>query len=744
MLRPWFRVLLVAAGLPALAASPATLDDPPLPAGADPPCPRLALVLSGGGARGAAHVGVLKVLEEMHIAPDIIVGTSMGSLLGGLYAAGWSTAELEALLRETEWDRLYSDRPRREEKSFRRKQDDTDFLIPVKLRFKGLRPYIPPAVIAAQRLDLFLTTLGLKTTGVQDFDLLPIPFRAVASDIASGKPVVLAYGNLVRAMRASMAAPVVLPPVEIDGKRLVDGGVTANLPIGVAQDAGADAVIAIDITSPLRAKEELGSLFSILGQQTAFLTVGNRVRDLERLHEGDVLLLPALEDFAFNDFDRVEEAMEAGEQAARAQAGALTRFALGPAEWDAFQARHRRDPPTDLRVDELRFDNHGPVDDRIVERRVHVEIGEPFDVDALAHDILKLHALDYFGVIQPSFQREPDGNVLTVPTPRKPYGRNSLQFGVSLQDDFQGTSTYSLAVRHQLLAVNRMGGEWQNIGQMGDAAALSTDFYQPLDFRMRWFADPKFSWERINQSVFEDGDPIADFRISSREGRLDLGRVLGDWGEVRVGAFVANIQTELQVGDPIYPEVKERDAGIQVSFRVDTLDSIVFPTRGWDATLSYTRSFEAFGSDASFERALGRIGYAFSHGNNTFIPSVEASAILDGPTTLLSSYPLGGFLRLSGLGTNELLGRSGGLGRFLYYRQLWNLGVGSLRTPVYAGLSVETGDIFDDGEPFTFHSLQTGAALFFGANSPLGPVYLAYGVADGGRRRVYLNIGSRF
>jgi NTE family protein len=744
MLRTWLGALLVAASFPTLAAPPAAPAEPDPATGAEPARPRLALVLSGGGARGAAHVGVLKVLEEMHIAPDIIVGTSMGSLLGGLYAAGWSTAELEALLRETEWQRLYSDRPRRDEKSFRRKQDDADFLIPVKLRFKGLRPYIPPAVIAAQRLDLFLTTLGLKTTGEQDFDRLPIPFRAVASDIVAGRPVVLAYGNLMRAMRASMAAPVMLPPVEIDGKRLLDGGATANLPIGIAQDVGADAVIAVDITSPLRAKEELESLFSILGQQTAFLTVGNRVRDLERLKAGDVLLTPALEDFSFNDFDRVSEAMEAGENAARTQAAALARFALTPERWAAFQARHRRHPPTDLRVDELRFDNHGPVDDRIVERRVHVEVGQPLDVDALGRDILKLHALDYFGVIQPAFQREPDGNVLTLPTPRKPYGRNSLQFGVSLQDDFQGTSTYSFAVRHQFLGVNRMGGEWQNIGQMGDASLLSTEFYQPLDFKMRWFADPKFSWERINQSVFEDGKPVADFRNSVREGRLDLGCVLGDWGEVRVGAFLADISTELQIGDPIFPEVQERDAGIEASFRVDTLDSVVFPTHGWDAEITYTRSFEAFESDASFERAFGRIGYAFNHGKNVFIPSLEASAILDGPTTLLSSYPLGGFLRLSGLGTTELLGRSGGLGRFLYYRQLWNLGVGSLRTPVYVGTSFETGNVYDDGEPFTFHSLQTGAALFFGANSPLGPVYLAYGIADGGRRRVYLNIGSRF
>ena len=306
--------------------------------------PRLALVLSGGGARGAAHIGVLKVLEELHVAPDIIVGTSMGSLMGGFYASGWSPAELEHLLQETDWDQLFSDKPLRSEKSFRRKQDDFPFLIPLKLRFRGLKPYVPPAAIGGQRLDLYLKSLELRSTSARDFDRLPIPYRAIATDIADGSAVVLGSGSLSRAMRASMAVPGMFPPVEIDGKELVDGGAAANLPIGIALSLGAEAIIAVDISSELAQQEELQSLFSILGQQFSFLIVGNRIADEKLLQPGDVLIRPDLGGLPFNAFARAVEAISPGEAAARAATEQLRRFALPDDEWARFTSAHARHP----------------------------------------------------------------------------------------------------------------------------------------------------------------------------------------------------------------------------------------------------------------------------------------------------------------------------------------------------------------------------------------------------------------
>jgi len=556
--------------------------------------------------------------------------------------------------------------------------------------------------------------------------------------------VVLGSGSLSRALRASMAVPAMFPPVEVDGRRLMDGGAAANLPVGIAQSLGAEAVIAIDITSPLAEDKELQSLFAVLGQQSSFLTVGNRIEDEKRLRPGDVLIRPELGDLSFSDFARAPEAIAKGEAAARAAAGRLRQFALTDEAWARFQAAHVRLPREDLTVDRVAIENEAPVDDRVIRSRLRLNEGEPFDVDELSEDVLRLHGLAYFGTIQPDFAPEGEERVMTLSLPRRPYGRNAVQFGVNVQDDFHGNTSYAVAARHQFLAVNHRGGEWQNVAQLGNSPLLATEFYQPLDYAMRWFVVPGFSMERRNVGIWEDGDQVADYRLSGRTGRLAAGLVLGDWGEIRAGVFAVQARASLSIGDPSFPEATERDVGFEASFRVDTLDDTVFPNHGLRAELAYERALESLGSDAGAEQARVSVGYAFRSGKNIFVPSVEVSTTLDGLTTVRGIYTLGGFLRLSGLAQDELLGSDGGLARLVYYRQLWSVGLGALRTPLYAGFSLEAGNVYSEGESVTFDGLRHGGSIFVGADTALGPIYLAYGLADGGRHQIYLNIGARF
>jgi len=723
--------------------APAALPAPAEASQTEPRRPRLALVLSGGGARGAAHIGVLKVLEELHVAPDLIVATSMGSLIGGFYAAGWSPAELEDLLRSTDWDRLFSDQPLREEKSYRRKQDDVPFMIPLKLRFRGLKPYIPMGAIGGQRLDLYLKTLEQKSTGVRDFDLLPIPYRAVATDLTNGRAVVLGSGSLSQAMRASMAVPAMFPPVEIDGQRLVDGGAAANMPVGIAQALGADAVIAIDITSPLAREDKVESLFSVLQQQTAFLTVGNRVADEDRLRPGDVLLRPDLGDISFSDFARAAEAIPAGEAAARAASESLRRFALSEDEWARFRATHVRLPEEERSIDTIRIENTSELDDGVVRSRLSVREGDSYRTETVSRDVLRLHALECFGTIHPDF--DPQGQQsLVLPTPKPRYGRNSLQFGISVQDNFEGYSSYGISARHRLLPVNRRGGEWQTLAQIGDTTLLQTGFYQPLDLAMRWFVEPTLGAGHSNFGVWGEGAEIATYRFATRFARFDAGRVLGDWGEVRTGVFSSQTQAKLQVGLPLFPDVSEKDVGYQASFRVDTLDRTVFATHGMRAEVVYQRALVPWGSDEDSSQVRGSVAYAFRFGNNVLFPAADFGKNLSGSTTVDSIYTLGGFLRLTGLAPNELLGSNGLLARVVYYRNIFTVGLGSLRTPIYVGASVEAGNVYAKGEAVTFEGLRHGGSVFVSADTIVGPVYLAYGMADGGRRLVYLNIGARF
>lgn len=721
-------------------AAPGPGPDSPPPAGR----PRLILVLSGGGARGAAHIGVLKVLEEMRIPVDGIVGTSMGSIVGGLYATGWSPEEIQKLLEAIDWTQILSDRPKREEKSFRRKMDDVDYLIQTKLRLKGLKPYLPSGLLAGQRLELLLRSIEIQSTGERDFDRFPIPYRAVATDIADGSAVVIDRGSVATAMRASMAVPAFFTPVDLDGRTLVDGGLAANLPVRIAKGLGADAIIAVDITSPLAAKEQLSSFLGVLNQQSSFLLIGNRQEDLKRLDKDDVLVRPELGDITFSDFRRATEAVAIGESAARAKMAELKRFSVSEAEYEAFRKRHHRRPESETRVDEIRLKNESWVSDDVVRSRLHVETGKPLDAESFRKDVGRLAALEYFGTIRHSLDRTDGRGVLDVDVPEKGYGRNSIQFGFNFLDDFQGNSDYSLSIRHQLLAVNRRGGEWQNVAQIGRRQILATEFYQPFDAAMRWFVDPSVASMRTNQLLWTNGDPVAEYRLKELEGRLDAGRVLGEWGELRLGAFLADRSGDVRIGLPQTPAFDETDGGLALTFRVDTRNSTVFPTSGIALRTTYSQSLEDFGADNEYRKALGVVSSAMSFGGNTFNLTLEMANKLRGPDTFGALYSLGGPFRLSGLGLNELLGTKGGLARAVYYRQVAKIDLGVLSTRVYTGLSLEAGGTFSDTDIIGWDTLRYGGALFLGADTFLGPLYLGYGMTDGGRQRFFLSIGSSF
>jgi NTE family protein len=408
--------------------------------------PRLVLVLSGGGARGAAHIGVLHVLEELHIVPDLVVGTSMGSIVGGLYAAGWTPARIEQFLKEMDWNQTFTDRVPRTERSFHRKLDDRDYLMAAKLRFKGIKPYMPAGVLGGQRLDLMLKALEFGTTTERDFDRLPIPYRAVAADIATGQAIVMGEGSLSTAMRASMSISGVFPPVLLEGRQLVDGGAVANLPVGIAQKLGAARILAVDISSPLSEAEEIRSFFSIINQMSGLLTVGNVQADIQRLGPEDVYIRPELGDITFSSFERAGEAVGIGEAAARAQIDKLRALAATPEAWQALQARRAQQAPT-VMVDEVRIDNRSWVDDEVVRRRLNIKPGMAADGPEVTAAVMQLLALDYFGTIACDYERVDGKGVLQVDVPQKPHGKAHLQFGLGVRTDWQESSRRDSARR---------------------------------------------------------------------------------------------------------------------------------------------------------------------------------------------------------------------------------------------------------------------------------------------------------
>jgi NTE family protein len=287
--------------------------------------PKVGLVLSGGGARGAAQVGVLKAFEKRGVPVDFVAATSMGAIVGGLYAAGWTPAEIESMATATDWDyvlSLSSETERSDTFVDQRLAGERSFLT---LRFEGLDLVIPSAVSTGQRLTTFLSMLTLQATyhPSPSFDDLRIPFRAVATDLVSGRRIVLREGSLAEALRASSTVPLLFNPVEKDGMLLVDGGLVDNIPVDVAEEAGCDLVIAVNTASGMRTTEQMNAPWEIADQIMGIMM--QRVKE-QQLRMADIVISPSLGDHLSTDFHGLDTLIRLGEEAADARVDDILRI----------------------------------------------------------------------------------------------------------------------------------------------------------------------------------------------------------------------------------------------------------------------------------------------------------------------------------------------------------------------------------------------------------------------------------
>src|SRR5262252_9934804 len=281
--------------------------------------PVIGLALSGGGALGLTEIGVIRWMEENHIPVDRIAGTSMGSIIGSMYATGMSPEEIQTFAKKINWDEAFLPEPGYAEISYRRKQDRRDFLVAAPLGLKnGLRG--PNGLNSGQAAGLLLDRIAYPNSGVTDFDDLPIPFRCVATDMQSGEKVVLHDGFLADAVRASMAIPGLFTPVELKGQVLADGGMVQNIPVETAHDMGADAVIAVELHYPPEDAAQLGTLAGVLSRAIDVMINQNERRSLA-LAQAKVRV--EMQGFSIADYNRVRELVELGYNAAASQSADL-------------------------------------------------------------------------------------------------------------------------------------------------------------------------------------------------------------------------------------------------------------------------------------------------------------------------------------------------------------------------------------------------------------------------------------
>jgi NTE family protein len=713
--------------------------------------PRVCLVLSGGGARGTAHIGVLKVLEELKIPIDCIAGTSMGAVVGGLYASGMTADQIDATIRSLDWQDAFRDSPPRRELAFRRKQDDRNFLVRLPLGLKHYQILLPKGFIQGQKLQETLRRLTLPFSDDADFDLLPTPFRAVATDLENGKAVLLDKGDLAIAMRASISAPGLFAPVETQGRLLVDGGLAENLPIDVARAMHADILIVSDVSFPLQPRSALDTALTISNQMLAILVRKDADRQLATLGSSDILIEPVLGTASSTDFTAVNSSIAAGEKAARAMLPRLDSLGVSDAAYRDYLARRAAREPGLPTIKFVLVDAQSKRYEKTIMAEMQPLVGQPLDVNAAGARITELYGLGNFETLDYALVDQGAGadqeSGLEVRARRKSWGPNYVRFGLDLEDNFQGNSRYNAAARFILTELDDLGAELITDVQIGSDPKVASEFYQPLNATRTWFVAPSVRVEARDLLIYAGDDEVAEYRDREVAANFDIGRTLGNWGEIRAGYHRTTGATRVRLGDPTLVVPVYNNGELFVKFSYDRLDNIRFPREGQQFTLQWDANRTELGADYDFDKVQADWLMARSLGRNTLLLWASAGSVVSGaipPTAIPNLFSLGGFFNLSGLAPSSLYGPNYAIARAIYFRKIGRGGEGFFDFPAYVGMSLEAGNTWQQRGDMSFGSARKDGALFLAFDTFLGPVYLGSGYDTAGHSAYYLFLGRTF
>lgn len=716
----------------------------------DLPRPRIGLVLSGGGARGAAHIGVLKELERARVPIDAIAGTSMGAVVGGLYASGMSAADIETLMTTVDWQDAFRDRPPRQMLAFRRKREDQNFLVRFPLGLSSGDFKLPNGLIQGQKLSQILRNLTLPVAGIGEFDQLPTRFRAVATDLESGNRRILDRGDLADAMRASLAAPGFFTPVELAGRLLVDGGLSANLPVDVARSMGVDLLIVVDVGFPLQSRAELNSVARISNQMLAILIQRESARQRETLKSGDLLIAPELGTASSFDFANLRRAVDLGADSARALADKLTALGVAPEQYLAWQQARAHARFGNPRIDFVRTDDQSGDYRRALQGLFGDLAGKPLQPAELDRRVTAFYgrggveSLDYHWLGEAdSAGTQRQG--LLLKARRNSYGPNYVRFGLNLQDDFEGNSSFNAAARFVMTELTQLGAEFAADLQVGESPIIAGELFFPLDDRQRWFIAPQARLTIRNVPVSVDQQLRGEYRVRSLDVGVDLGREFGNSSEFRVGAHFDSGRSRVRIGVLPPPDARFDVERLFARFSYDALDDVNFPRQGQTLTAEWRTERSRLADRSSGDQLVVDGLFARSAGRNTTVLWLSAGSNIDAsgndPRTLFS---LGGFLNLSGLRPDSITGRHFAIARAMYYRKIGKGGEGFLNVPTYVGVSYEAGNVWDRRGDISFAGARRNSSIFLGLDTLLGPVYIGAGINDDGQDAFYLFLGRTF
>jgi NTE family protein len=599
---------------------------------------------------------------------------------------------------------------------------------------------LPKGVVSGQKIIFMFESVTSQRVHTSDFDQLPIPFRAIATDIVSGDMVVIADGELSMAMRASMAVPAVFDPVRRDGALLVDGGLVRNLPVDVARGMGADVVIAVDVGTKLAGEEEITNALAIVYQMSGLLTVFNTEVQIETLGEDDVLISPDIGDkISSADFKKLDEAIPLGYAATEAVQDQLQKYSLSESEYRAWrqQINNCVDGPPQIHF--VQLDNQSRFSDEVIQELITIEPGETLNLEQLDQDLRQIYGLGFIRQARYSIVEQDGQQGIEITVLQDERGKQFIETGLDLSFSGRGTD-FNIRAGYLNTGLDDRGSEFRALVQFGESPGLFVDYFRPFDNGLKYSFQPSLSIYNRPLLIFDDkGHALAEIELDEAGAAIAFGREFGRHAMISTGFTRYFGKMDITVGNPELTPFNFDGAELFVKADYDRLDDRYLPTRGVLSSLKYTSSSRSLGADIGFNQLEFSLFASHTFGLHNVIWGGQYNTSLDENLSIYSWYTGGGFLNMSGFEPNSLLGQHYGLVLAGYRYQIGKSGF----LPGYAGMTVEYGNATQKRSDIFSEGLLNGS-FYLAYGSPLGPIYLGVGWSEQRSAIYFLRMGTVF
>jgi len=700
---------------------------------------KIGVALEGGGALGEAHIGVLKWFEEHHIPIDYLAGTSMGGLVGGMYATGKSAEDLRHLVETANWPQLLGGATPYTDLSFRRKEDARAVPNSITIGLKN-GASLPPGLNSGHQINLMIDRETINYSNIPSFDDLPIPFRCVSTELISGKPYVFQRGSLSDAMRATMSIPGVFAPLREDNKIFVDGGLVDNLPTDVVRQMGADVVIAVHLQISRASAKEIQSALSVLGRSVELVIAETEIRGMAG---ADLVINANVQKFSTSDYAKTTELIQQGYDAAQAKAQILKAYELDDAAWAEYlqQKKSRLRGPAGA-PQFVRVEGADPLGTKNIEQFLHNFVGKPLDTKALDDRLTRLTGVGRYDSITYDVVNEGGQPGLVIRVHEKTYAPPFLLPSVQIDGSEPQDVNFTLGTRITAMDVWGYRSEWRTDLQFGETYGIHTELYRPFQALGKWFFAPYVNAGQTNFKIYQYSDPRAIYRVDIVEGGIDLGYAFSRFSELRVGYGIGYQNYSLRLGTPDFNSASGRADAFHLRYIYDRTNEPVIPTKGYyaqtnfewyDTTPLATDAYPSLEQTLQYFQPVSTSGslYLIGTGGSTF------GRVSFGTP----AFFLGGVGRLSAYGLNELVGNQYFLGRTGYLHKIFQL-------PPFIGKQVyitgfgEVAKMY--GDPFHAPKLSGDGGAGLLAETAFGPILIGGSAGDTGHHKWFFQLGRVF